>query len=56
MNVQPAVVFDKSTLPELVHVLIDPRSSGADHLRQNFLTDLRNYRLGRPFLAKAGQQ
>jgi hypothetical protein len=54
MNVQATVVFDEAKLPELVHELVNPRPSGADHFRQNFLTDLRHHRLGGPFLAKAG--
>src|SRR5882762_74813 len=56
MDVQAAVVFDEPKFPELIHERTDPRSSGADHLRQQFLTDLRNHRLDLPFLAKAGQQ
>ena len=50
MNVQAStpIVIDKAQLPELVHEGIDPRPSGADHLRQDFLTDLRNHRLGSP--------
>src|SRR5713101_6096323 len=56
MNVQAPVVFDEAELPELVHEPTDPRPRGADHLRQDFLTDFRNNRLGLPSLAKAGQQ
>ena len=42
----------KPELPELVHEATDPRPSGADHLRQDLLTDLRNHGLGFPFLPK----
>ena len=53
MNVQAPVVFDEAKLPELVHEPADPRACGTDHLRQHFLTDLRNHRFGCPFLTKA---
>jgi hypothetical protein len=53
MNVQAPVVFDEAKLPELVHEPADPRACGTEHLRQHFLTDLRNHRFGCPFLTKA---
>src|SRR5580765_173071 len=56
MNVQAAVVLDEAELPELVHEATDPGPSGADHLRQDLLADLRNHGLGFPFLAEVGQQ
>src|SRR6185503_19216324 len=55
VNVQAAVVLDEAELPELVHESADPRPGGADHLGQHFLADLRNHRLGGPFLAEASQ-
>ena len=56
MNLQPAVVMNKSQFPESVHEEADPRAGSADHFRQHFLTDLGNYCLGFAFLAKMGEQ
>src|SRR4029453_4853263 len=56
LNLQAAVVVDEAELPELVHEATDSRPSGADHLRQHFLTDLRNHGLGLALLPEVGQQ
>jgi len=41
MDRQPAVILDKSQLPEPVHEMTDPRSGCANHLCEVCLTDLR---------------
>jgi len=56
MDLQPAVVVNKSQFPESVHEEADPRASRTDHFRQHFLTDLGNYGLGFAFLAKMSEQ
>ena len=58
MHRQPciAVIRDEAKLPEPIHEEIDPRSGGADHLCQVFLTDPANDRFGFAVLAKMGQQ
>ena len=52
VNLQHAVVGNKTQLPEPVHEKANPGSGGADHFRQHLLTDLGDYRLGFAFLAK----
>ena len=56
MNLQPAVVVNKSQFPEPVHEKADPRAGCAYHFRQYLLTDLGNYGLGCAFLAKMSEQ
>ena len=48
-------VVDETQFPEPVHEKAYPRTSGADHLRQGFLTDLGNHGLRNTFLAKMSQ-
>jgi hypothetical protein len=40
MDFQFSVVFDKTQFAEFVHEKAHPRSGGADHLRQRFLTEV----------------
>ena len=56
MNFQAAVVIDESELSKAVHEEIHPRSGRADHLREDFLTDLRDHVLRFDFLAEMGEQ
>ena len=56
MNFQAAVVIDESELSKAVHEEIHPRSGRADHLREDFLTDLRNHVFRLAFLAEAGEK
>src|SRR5579862_1774237 len=51
-----AVVIDKPQFAELVHEKTHARSRGADHVRQCFLTDFRQDRLGAACLAKIRQE
>lgn len=50
-----AVIIDESKLPEFIHEMADARTRRANHLRQSFLTDLGNDRLGSPFLTEVCQ-
>ncbi len=50
------VVADEAQLAKLVHEMADSGSSGADHLRQRFLTDMRIDRLRAAFLAEIREQ
>ena len=50
-----AMVIDKAELPELVHEMTDPRSGGADHLRQLFLIEGGKLRLGSTIFASIRQ-
>jgi len=56
VNFYGAVVFDKALFPELVHEEADPRTSGADHFRQQFLSDLGDHHLGLTVLLKVDPQ
>jgi hypothetical protein len=55
-QLHPAVVFDKSKLPELIHELADPRPGAVYHLRQAFLMDAGKYSFGSTFLVKMSQR
>jgi|ERR1700676_22351 hypothetical protein len=37
IDLEAAIVFDESKLPEFVHEKIDPRPRGANHLRKHLL-------------------
>ena len=50
------VVADEAQFAKLVHEMADSGSSGADHLRQRFLTDVRIYRLRAAFLSEMREQ
>jgi hypothetical protein len=52
VNLQVAIVIDKSELVEFIHKMADPRPGGSDHSRQYFLTDLGNHRLLLTLLAE----
>ena len=56
MNPNLAVIFDEPQFPEAIHKKTHSGSRCANHLRQDFLTDLWNYRLGLAFLAELGEQ
>src|SRR5271165_4228467 len=56
MDLQPAVVMDKSQFPEPVHKETDPRAGCADHFREHLLTELGNYSFGCAILAKMSEQ
>jgi hypothetical protein len=56
VDFQPLVVFNEAEGPELIHKMIDPRPRCANHLRQIFLTDFRDYPFWFTFLAEMGQQ
>jgi len=56
VDLQPAVVVNKSQFPETVHEEADPRAGCAHHLSQHLLTDLGNYTLRFAFLAKMSEQ
>src|ERR1039457_4222188 len=56
MDLQPAIVVNKTQFSEPVHEEADPRAGCANHLRQHLLTDLGDYRLGYAFLAKMSEQ
>ena len=52
MDFQFSIVFDVAQLAEFVHEMADARSSGPDHLREDFLTELSDNRLRSVFLAE----
>ncbi len=57
MDLQPiGIIVNKTKLPELIHEMTDPRTSGADHLGQRFLIYIRKHNFGSAFLAKVSQQ
>ena len=56
MHFERAVVFDEAEPPEFVHEEADSRTSGADHVRQNLLTDFGGYCLRACLLCQVGQQ
>ena len=56
VNPNLAVVFDEPQFPKAIHKKTHSRPGCANHLRQNFLADLRNHRLGLAFLAELRQQ
>src|ERR1022692_3486614 len=56
MELQSAIVVNKTQFSEPVHEEADPRAGCANHLRQHLLTDLGDYRLGYPFLSKMCEQ
>ncbi len=56
MDLQTAVVVNKSQFPEPVHEEANPRAGRADHLGQSFLTDLGDNGFGNAFLAEMSQQ
>jgi len=45
VDLQTAVVVNKSQFSESVHEEADPRAGGADHFRQHLLADLGHYTL-----------
>ena len=51
-----ARVVNKAQLSEPVHEEADPRSRGADHLRQGFLADLWDHGFRNAFLAEMSEQ
>jgi hypothetical protein len=55
MNLNVSVVVDEPKLAEFVHEKADPGSSGAYHLRQCFLTDIRTDRLRAALLPEIRQ-
>jgi hypothetical protein len=56
VNPNLAVVFDEAQLSEAIHKEADSGSGCANHLRQDFLADLWNHRLGLAVLAELGEQ
>src|ERR1700733_9161474 len=52
MDFQFSIVFDVAQFAEFVHEMADAGSSGPDHLRENFLTELSDNRLRRIPLPK----
>jgi hypothetical protein len=52
---QVAVVVNQAQVSELIHETAHARSRFADHLRERFLADLRDDRLGSTFLAEIRQ-
>src|SRR5580693_2088381 len=56
MNLKPTVVVNKTQFAEPVHEKTDPRARCTYDLSKRLLAHLRNYQLGRTFLAKVGQQ
>src|ERR1700746_3237205 len=56
VDLQPAVVVNKTQFPEPVHEEADPRTGGAHHLCQSLLAYLRKHSLRLAFLAKMGKQ
>lgn len=53
---QPAFVINEPQFAELIHEETDARAGGPNHLRQGFLTDLRNDRFRLALPPKVGQQ
>ena len=56
MNLDGAVVFNKSEIAETIHEKANPRPSSADHLRQRFLRDFRNQCFGLPGFSEVRHQ
>jgi hypothetical protein len=56
VDLQPAIVVNEAQFSKPVHEEADSRAGRADHFRQHRLTDLGNYSLGFPFLAKMSEQ
>jgi hypothetical protein len=56
VHLETTVVVDESQLPEAVHEEADSGARRADHLREGFLTDLRDYGFRNAFLAEMSQQ
>ena len=57
MHLQPApAIVNEAQLSEPIHEKTDPRPGCAYHLGEGLLTDLGDYSLGCPFLAKMGEQ
>ena len=56
MDLQTAVVVNKTQFPKPVHEEADARAGGTDHFRQRLLTDLWNYSLGYALFAKTSEQ
>src|SRR2546427_6120612 len=55
VNAQAIFVVNETQLLELVHERTNSRAAGPDHLRQGFLTDLRDHMLRFAVLAKVGK-
>src|ERR1700691_2599031 len=45
INLQPAVILNKSQFPELIHKKIHPRTRSPHHLREHLLWYLRQHQL-----------
>jgi hypothetical protein len=56
VNPNLAVIFDEAQLPEAIHKKTHAGPGGANHLRQDFLADLRNHRFRFALLAELGEQ
>jgi hypothetical protein len=56
MDLDLAVIFDESKLPEFVHEVAHPRTRRPNHLRKRLLADLSRDRLRPAFLAEIRQQ
>jgi len=56
VDLQTAVIVNKTQFPEAVHEEADSRTGRADHLGQSFLTDLRNNGFGNAFFAEMSKQ
>jgi hypothetical protein len=56
MDFEVSVVFYVAQLPKLVHEVANAGARRADHVRERFLADLRDYRLMLPVLAEVRQQ
>ena len=56
LDLQTAIVVDKSQFPESIHQEADPRAGRAHHLCEHLLADLGNYSLGHAVLAKVSEQ
>jgi hypothetical protein len=56
VNPNLAVVFDEAQFSEAIHKKTYSGSRCANHLRQDFLADLWNHRLGFAVLAELGEQ
>ena len=52
MDFQFSIVFDVAQFAEFIHEMADAGSSGPDHLREDFLTELSDNRLRRILLTE----
>src|ERR1700694_5117441 len=56
MNVQSAVIFNKTEFAELVHEKVHSGACRSDNLGKSFLAHLGNYLLGFAFFSEVGQE